>query len=99
MANEGDDPQNVLRRNLRKRRRALGLTQDQVARLVDVPRLSYHRMEAGSRRIRSAEIEELARVLAVDVTDLLGELGQAHVVVRSMLGQTRHHDHRLDGSK
>ncbi len=57
----GDDPQICIRSALRRRRRTLGLTQEDAARLLGMPRLTYHRIETGARRIH---FEELAAICA-----------------------------------
>jgi len=45
-----------IRLALRRRRRALGLTQEQAGRLLGMSRLTYHRIETGARRIQFAEL-------------------------------------------
>jgi len=53
---------------LRRRRRALGLTQEQASRLLGMHRLTYHRIETGGRRITFAELgHDLAHQLAAVV--------------------------------
>ena len=47
-----DDSQSCIRSALRRRRRALGLTQNDAANLLGMSRVTYHRIETGSRRIR-----------------------------------------------
>ena len=51
-----DDSQASIRSALRRRRRTLGLTQDDAAMLLGMSRVSYHRIETGVRRIRFLEI-------------------------------------------
>ena len=51
-----DDPQACIRAALRRRRRALGLTQEAAARLLGMPRLTYHRIETGARHIHFADL-------------------------------------------
>jgi len=50
-----------IRSSLRRRRRALGLTQAQAAELLGMHRLAYHRIETGVRRI---SFTELGRICA-----------------------------------
>jgi DNA-binding Xre family transcriptional regulator len=51
-----EDPQFCIRAALRRRRRALGLTQAATARLLGMPRLTYHRIETGARHIHFADL-------------------------------------------
>ena len=51
-----DDPQSCIRAALRRRRRALGLTQEAVGRLLGMSRLTYHRIETGARHIHFADL-------------------------------------------
>src|SRR5579883_1617366 len=51
-----DDPQSSIRAALRRRRRALGLTQEATARLLGMKRLTYHRIETGARHIHFADL-------------------------------------------
>jgi DNA-binding XRE family transcriptional regulator len=51
-----DDSQASIRSALRRRRRTLGLTQNDTANLLGMSRVSYHRIETGVRRIRFLEI-------------------------------------------
>ena len=54
-----DDSQACIRSALRRRRRTLGLTQNDAANLLGMSRVSYHRIETGVRRIRFVEIAAL----------------------------------------
>ena len=51
-----EDAQACIRSALRRRRRALGLTQALAAQLLGMSRLSYHRIESGARHIRFTEL-------------------------------------------
>ena len=68
---ERDDPQLCIRSALRRRRRALGLTQQDAARLLGMPRLTYHRIESGSQRIRFAELAAIASAFQCAVGEFL----------------------------
>jgi DNA-binding Xre family transcriptional regulator len=57
-----DDPQSQIRTALRRRRRALGLTQDAAARLLGMPRLTYHRIETGARHIHFADLAAICEM-------------------------------------
>ena len=75
MSNKIDDrdPQAELRQEIRRRRRALGLTQGAVAEKLGVPRLTYHRIETGARNIDFDELTALCTLFAVKPETLLGE--------------------------
>jgi transcriptional regulator with XRE-family HTH domain len=82
------DVQACIRSALRRRRRALGLTQQQAAQLLAMSRLTYHRIETGARHIHFAAIcelfnchpvellqdSQLAAAYANAATALLGEM-------------------------
>src|SRR5208337_1358460 len=51
-----DDCQVCIRSALRRRRRMLGLTQADAARILGMSRLTYHRIETGPRRIHFSEL-------------------------------------------
>jgi DNA-binding Xre family transcriptional regulator len=59
---------------LRRRRRTLGLTQDDAASLLGMSRVTYHRIESGNRRIRLDELAQFCTVLSCSVSDLVGDL-------------------------
>src|SRR6201981_3400096 len=51
-----DDTQSCIRTALRRRRRVLGLTQEDAANILGMSRMTYHRIETGLRRIRLSEL-------------------------------------------
>lgn len=65
------DAQACIRSALRRRRRALGLTQEQAALLLGMQRLAYHRIETGARRIHFAELAAFCELYACDPAELL----------------------------
>ena len=67
-----DDPQAHIRLFLRKRRRALGATQEQFAKALGLSRLSYHRIETGPRKIEIDLIKPMMSVLSCSLDELLG---------------------------
>ncbi len=67
----GEDLQICIRSALRRRRRTLGLTQEDAARLLGVRRLTYHRIEAGPRRIRPAELAALCAAFRCQIGELV----------------------------
>ena len=75
---------------LRERRRALGLTQEECAALIAMPRPSLTRIELGYRRIKLSELGTICETLGCSAEDLLGDAGLATAAAR-------HHD-RLYGS-
>ena len=85
-----DDVQACIRSALRRRRRSLGLTQGDAARLLGVQRLVYHRIESGSRHIHFNEIAALCAAFRCPVGELLqdGELVAAYAhAARALLGE------------
>ena len=65
------DDQSVIRAAIRRRRRTLGLTQEGAARIVGLPRLTYHRIEHGPRHIRLAELATICELFNCDIGDIL----------------------------
>ncbi len=76
-----DDSQASIRSALRRRRRTLGLTQDDAAMLLGMSRVSYHRIETGVRRIRFLEIAAICEAFNCHVGELVqdGQLASAYV--------------------
>jgi transcriptional regulator with XRE-family HTH domain len=66
-----DDPQSCIRAALRRRRRALGLTQEAAARLIGLSRLSYHRLETGARHIHFADLAAICEMFNCAPGELL----------------------------
>lgn len=58
---------------LRSARETLGLTQEDVASALGIPRTSVIAMEAGKRNVSALEIRRLARLYQREVAWLLGE--------------------------
>lgn len=76
-----DDPQGAIRSAIRRRRRTLGLTQEQAAALMGLSRLSYHRIESGRRRLRAAELAALCAAYNCHI----GEIVQDGALARAFL--------------
>jgi transcriptional regulator with XRE-family HTH domain len=72
MTIEHDDPQGEIRRAIRRRRRTLGLTQDDAAQLMKMSRVTYHRMERGNRRIRCTEFAMVCELYDCSIDELAG---------------------------
>jgi DNA-binding Xre family transcriptional regulator len=85
----GDDSQACIRSALLRRRRILGLTQDEAARFLGISRMIYHRMETGTRRIRLSELAAICSAFNCHIGELVqdGELAGAYAqAVKAMLG-------------
>ena len=87
----GDDSQACIRSALRRRRRTLGLTQEDAARLLGMPRITYHRIETGVRRIRLPELAAICAAFSCHIGELVqdGQLVDAYTfAARAILGET-----------
>ena len=60
-----------LARRLKAAREAAGLTQEEVAKAIDVPRPGITQMEAGKRSVSGIELDKLAGLYGLDVRSLL----------------------------
>ena len=65
------DVQACIRSALRRRRRALGLTQQQAAALLGMSRLTYHRIETGARHIHFADLAAICELYNCHTVELL----------------------------
>jgi transcriptional regulator with XRE-family HTH domain len=84
-----EDHQASIRRAIRRRRRLLGLTQDEMSALVGMSRVTYHRIESGARRIRIEELGALCRAFSCQASDLIEDAALARsyeTIARSLLG-------------
>jgi transcriptional regulator with XRE-family HTH domain len=68
---------------LRERRRALGMTQEQCAAVLGLPRLTLARVELGYRRIRLPELAMICQAVGCSAEDLLGEAGLGAAAARN----------------
>jgi transcriptional regulator with XRE-family HTH domain len=85
-----DDSQACIRSALRRRRRTLGLTQKDAAGMLGMSRLSYHRIETGTRRIRFSELAAMCAAFNCHVGELLqdGQLANAYAnAAKAILGE------------
>lgn len=80
---ERDDPQSCIRSALRRRRRALGLTQEATASLLGMTRLTYHRIETGTRRIHVADLAAICETFDCAPGELLQDGQLAAVFARA----------------
>lgn len=60
-----------LARRLKAAREAAGLTQEEVAKAIDVPRPGITQMESGKRSVSGIELDKLASLYGLDVRGLL----------------------------
>jgi DNA-binding XRE family transcriptional regulator len=85
-----NDHQASIRSALRRRRRTLGLTQQDAARLLGMQRLTYHRIETGGRTIHFAELAALCEAFHCPIGELVqdGQLAAAFThAARALLGE------------
>lgn len=84
------DQQAGIRRSLRRIRCALGLTQDDVAQLLNMTRISYHRIESGHQRISLGRLALICRGLGCSIGDLIQDdpiaVAAYTAAARSILG-------------
>jgi transcriptional regulator with XRE-family HTH domain len=85
-----EDSQACIRSALRRRRRTLGLTQQDAASLLGMSRMTYHRIETGGRRIRFAELAVICSAFNCHIGELVqdGELASAYTLAaKAILGE------------
>jgi len=85
-----EDPQACIRSALRRRRRALGLTQAAAASVLGMSRLTYHRIESGARNIHFAELAAICAAFNCHVGELVqdGQLANAFAnAAKALLGE------------
>jgi len=90
-ARRADDSQSCIRSALRRRRRTLGLTQEDAARILGMSRMTYHRIETGGRRIRFSELAGICAAFSCHVGELVqdSQLASAYAyAARAILGET-----------
>jgi transcriptional regulator with XRE-family HTH domain len=75
-----NDQQATLRRWLRDARARLGLTQRDVAAMLGMPLMTYHRLERGHRRIKPRESIEICRAFHRNPNDLFADPADAQTV-------------------
>ena len=78
-----DDPQSCIRAAMRRRRRALGLTQEATAQLLGMPRLTYHRIETGTRCIHVADLAAICDTFGCAPGELLQDGQLATIFARA----------------
>ncbi len=73
---EADSKRTIIATRLRLAREQAGLSQAQVARMLDIRRPAISEAEAGKRRISADELAELARIYGVSASWLSGAESQ-----------------------
>jgi transcriptional regulator with XRE-family HTH domain len=84
-----DDSQASIRSALRRRRRTLGLTQEDAAGILGMSRMTYHRIETGARRIRFSELATICAAFNCHIGELVqdGQLANAYAnAAKAILG-------------
>src|SRR5258708_5731040 len=87
---QADDSQTCIRPALRRRRRTLGLTQEDAASVLCMSRMTYHRIETGARRIRFVELAAICAAFNCHVGELVqdGQLASAYAyAAKAILGE------------
>jgi transcriptional regulator with XRE-family HTH domain len=68
-----DQKRQIIASRIKEARRLAGLSQGQVAKMLDLQRPSVTEMEAGNRAVAAEELSKLAEIFDVSVAWLLGE--------------------------
>ena len=76
MTNNANTPRSAISERLREARKAAGLSQGQVAKLLKMHRPTISEIEAGNRRVPSEELVKFAETYDVTVSWLLGETAE-----------------------
>jgi transcriptional regulator with XRE-family HTH domain len=78
---EKDTDRQLLGNRLKEAREYLELSQDEVARILNVPRTAISLMEAGQRKVEAIELKKLAELYQRPIGYFTGETGTATVEV------------------
>jgi transcriptional regulator with XRE-family HTH domain len=70
---DAEEEQERLSQRLREAREYLGLSQEEVAERLKVPRASISAIETNKRKVSSLELMQLARIYRRSISSLLGE--------------------------
>ena len=73
MADHSEIKRTAIAERLRESRKAAGLSQGQVAKLLNMHRPTISEIEAGNRRVSAVELDTFAKTYDVTVSWLLGE--------------------------
>ena len=75
-----EDDRQLLGTRLRQAREYLELSQDEVAKVLDVPRSAISLIEAGQRKVDAIELKKLARIYQRPIAYFAGEEGSSHPI-------------------
>ena len=70
---ELEEKRTIIATRIREARKMAGLSQAQVAKILELPRPSITDMESGNRKVSAEEISVLAKLYDVSASWLLGE--------------------------
>lgn len=73
MTDHSETKRTAIAERLRESRKAAGLSQGQVAKLLNMHRPTISEIEAGNRRVSAEELDTFAKTYDVTVSWLLGE--------------------------
>lgn len=73
MSMDGDSKKKIIASRIREARKMAGLSQGQVARMLDLHRPSISEAEAGNRNVTAEELGNLAKIYDVSLSWLAGE--------------------------
>jgi len=65
------DKKIVIGKQIKKMRENIGLTQEELAKKLDIPRPSVSQIEAGHRKLTPSELEKLSRIFEISIEELL----------------------------
>ena len=77
MPQDKDAYRQILATRLKEAREYLALSQDEVARILDIPRTAVSLMEAGQRKVDAIELKKLAEIYQRPIGYFTGESGAA----------------------
>ncbi len=77
MPQDKDENRQLLGTRLKEAREYLELSQDEVARILDIPRTAVSLMEAGQRKVDAIELKKLAEIYQRLIGYFTGEAGAA----------------------
>ena len=76
MVEQVDNERETLGRKLREAREYLDLAQDEVAKILNVPRSAISLIESGQRKVEALELKRLAELYQRSVNSFTGDEGQ-----------------------
>jgi transcriptional regulator with XRE-family HTH domain len=85
----GSAQQEAIGQRLREAREVLGLTQEDAAKALGLPRTSISSMEAGKRNVTGTELQKLGTLYRRSAGWILGDEPSANVAASALLRATR----------